>query len=142
MYQLNPLFESINNDNDYDSALKIFNSLSEEDKWKLCPWHGRYKNVPVLYRHVITNKGFVDIYPYNHSKKVGFLLIAVAPKYRGKGVTYDLMKECFKDCKTLGIKKIWWVCANSNTDSLHAGLKNGFKLQKKGKTETRLYKDL
>ena len=142
MKQYSFLIESIESNNSYNDALKIFNDLSEEDKWKLCPWHGKYKNVPVLYRHVIKDQGFVDVYPHNHSKTIGFILIATSNKYRGKGVTHKLMNQCIKDCKKIGIKKILWVCSNKNESSKHAALKNGFKLQKKGKTEIRLYKEL
>lgn len=141
MYQINPLFESINNDNSYEQALKIFNTLPENEKWQLCPMHGKYKNVPVLYRHVIPNKGFVDLYRYNHSDKIGFLLIAVSPKYRGKGITYDLIRICIKDSKILGIHKIWWVCAKDNVSSYKAAIKNGFKLSRTNKQEIFLYKE-
>lgn len=48
MKQYSFLIESIDSNNSYNDALKIFNDLSEEDKWKLCPWHGKYKNVKEL----------------------------------------------------------------------------------------------
>lgn len=136
------LSEAIDTDNSYNDALKIFNTLSDNEKWLLCPRHGIYKNVPLIYRHVIKRKGFVDIYHHNHSDKIGFLLIAVAPKYRGQGITHQLLNQCIKDCKELGLTKIWWVCNVDNSNSYHAALKNGFKLQKRGKTEIRLYKEL
>lgn len=47
--------------NSYKEALKIFNSLSEEEKWQVCPKHGIYIDSKfLLYRYVIPNKAFID----------------------------------------------------------------------------------
>ena len=51
------LLEAIDRDNSYQDALKIFNTLSDEEKWDVCPKSGFLKNVPtLLYRHVIKGK--------------------------------------------------------------------------------------
>ena len=52
-----------------NTLLETEKTLSEEEKWFTCPRSGFLKNVPTLYRHVIKNKGFIDLYPYNNNKE-------------------------------------------------------------------------
>lgn len=134
MKQYSLLNEAINRDNSYDDALKIFNTLTEKEKWLVCPRSGFLKNVPVLYRHVIKNKAFIDLYPYNGNKEVGFIILAVNPKYRGQGLTKQLLNQTIVDCKKLQVKKLRWRCDSDNEGSYKAALSNGFKLTSKGKS--------
>lgn len=144
MKQYSFLQESINTDNNYEDALKIFNTLSDDEKWLVCPKRGIYVDAKkfLIYRHVIKNKGFIDLYPYNNNNKIGFVILAVSPKYRGKGITQELIKQCIKDCPKLGIKKIWWRCDSSNAASYKSALKCGFKLSSKCKGYYSLYIDI
>ena len=128
------LFESISNDNSYKDALEIFNTLSNKEKWLVCPRSGFLKNVPTLYRHVIKHKAFIDLYPYNNNKEIGFIILAVNPKYRNQGLTKQLLKQTKDDCKTLGIKKLRWKCDSGNEASFKSALSNGFKITAKGKS--------
>ena len=116
--------ESIERQKSYRDALKIFKSLSDEEKRLVCPRGGTYKNVPVLYRHVIKGRGFIDVYPNLGSRRSGFVLIAVTPKARGKGVTHELVDRCMSDCGKLGIKKLMWRCDSDNVASCKAALSN------------------
>lgn len=129
------LLEAIDRDNSYQDALKIFNTLSENEKWLVCPRGGILKNVPtLLYRHVIKGKAFIDLYPYGDNKKVGFIILAVNPKYRKQGLTKQLLDQTISDCKIIRIKKLEWRCTLDNIGSYKAALANGFKLLAKSKT--------
>ena len=88
----------------------------------------------MLYRHVIKNKAFIDLYPYNGNKEIGFIILAVNPKYRGQGLIKELLKQTVNDCKELGVKKLKWRCDSNNEGSYKAALSNGFKLTAKGKS--------
>ena len=58
MIYFNLILEAIDRNNSYQDALKIFNTLSDEEKWDVCPKSGFLKNVPtLLYRHVIKDEG-------------------------------------------------------------------------------------
>jgi RimJ/RimL family protein N-acetyltransferase len=127
MKQYSFLMESINKDNSYNDALEIFNELSKEEKWDVCPKSGTLKNVPVLYRHVIKNKAFIDLYPFEGHKNIGFVIIAVNPTYRNQGLTKQLLEQTKKDCKKIGITKLIWKCSNKNQASFKSALSNGFK---------------
>ena len=134
MKQYSFLMESVDKDNSYNDALKVFNTLSDKEKWLVCPRGGKLKNVPVLYRHVIKNKAFIDLYPYNGNKEIGFIILAVNPKYRNQGLTKQLLNQTKEDCKTLGVRKLRWRCESNNEASLKSALSNGFKITAKGKS--------
>ncbi len=127
MKQYTFLTEAIDKDNSYRDALDIFNTLSKKEKYYACPKHGTLKNVPFLYRHVIKNKGFIDLYPYEGNKEIGMIVIAVNPKFRGQGITKELLNQTKKDAKKLGIKKLIWDYYKDNIDSKRAALSNGFE---------------
>ncbi len=129
------LLEAIDRDNSYQDALKIFNTLSDEEKWDVCPKSGFLKNVStLLYRHVIKGKAFIDLYPYDGNKTIGFIILAVNPKYRHQGLTHQLLSQTISDSKQLGIKKLRWRCNSKNIGSFKAATSNGFKLTAKGKS--------
>ena len=128
MKQYSFLLESINKDNSYNDALDIFNTLSKDEKWDVCPNGGILKNSPkLLYRHVIKDKAFIDLYPFEGYKNIGFVIIAVNPKYRNQGLTKQLLKQTKLDCKKLGISKLIWKCSTVNKGSFKSALSNGFK---------------
>ncbi len=128
MKQYSFLLESIDRDNSYQDALDIFNTLSKEEKWDVCPRGGILKNVPsLLYRHVIKNKAFIDLYPFEDHKDIGFVIIAVNPKFRNHGLTRELLVQTKKDAKKIGIKKLIWKCSTKNVGSHRSALSNGFK---------------
>lgn len=120
--------EAIDFNDLYKDALDVFNTLSEDEKWDVCPNGGVLKNVSsLLYRHVIKNKAFVDLYPFEGYKNIGFVILAVNPKYRNQGLTKRLLNQTKQDCKKLGIKKLIWKCSTKNQSSFNSALSNGFK---------------
>lgn len=139
-----------NNSNSYKEALKIFNSLSEKEKWQVCPKRGIYIDSKfLLYRHVIPSKAFIDLYPNNNNKKEGFIIIAVNPNHRHQHLTSKLIDKCIDDItKTKSnssinnIKRLIWKCNSTNESSYRAALKNNFKLKSLNNNEYVLYRDI
>lgn len=131
----------------YKEALKIFNSLSEEEKWQVCPKHGIYIDSKfLLYRYVIPNKAFIDLYPNNNNTKEGFIIITVNPNHGHQHSTTKLIDQCINDIKSnpqsLSIKRLIWKCNSNNISSYKSALKNNFKLKSLNNDEYVLYKDI
>lgn len=139
-----------NNSNSYREALKIFNTLSEKEKWQVCPKRGIYIDSKfLLYRYVIPSKAFIDLYPNNNNKKEGFIIIAVNPKYRHQHLTSKLIDKCIDDIQNSTnnssintIKRLIWKCNSNNESSYKAALKTNFKLKSLNNDEYVLYRDI
>ena len=121
----------------YKDALKIYNSLSDKEKYWTCP-NGSFKDVPTSYRNVIKNKAFLDIYSDKKDKKSGFLILAVSPNARRKGLASKLLDDAKDNAKKLGIKKLVYRTFIENEASHKLALVNDFKFKFKDDKEITL----
>lgn len=108
----------------YDDNLSIYNSMTDQDKLFMSP-RGRYANVPddrILYANTeyINNKpaGFIEVYKYNgKSTRVGFIILAVHPNFRGKGLARKMIMDAIKNCKSKGVHKLIYRLNSNNIGS-------------------------
>ena len=100
----------------YEAASKIFDTLSDVEK-HYCINDGIFKDVPYILRYVIKDEGFIDIYHHSSFEDdVGFVMIAVNPKYRKNGVASKLIKKAIK------ITTKPWTPSNPGQDGASNGL--------------------
>ena len=108
----------------YNDNLSIYNDMSPEDKQFVSP-RGKYTNVPderILYAETeyIGGKpaGYIEIYKYNgKSERVGFIILAVHPNYRGKGLAKKMIMDAIKNCKAKGVHKLVYRLDSKNIGS-------------------------
>lgn len=115
-------------DSTYENALKVFMTLSEEEK-KFCVKDGNYKNVPYLYRQVIPGKAFVDLYNLSgYDVDIGFIVIAVNPNFRRKGLAKKLINNLKKNIQKLdlNIRILVWKVKKENQASIDTAEKLSF----------------
>lgn len=108
----------------YEDNLSIYNSMTDQDKLFVSP-RGRYVNVPderIIYAKTeyINNKpaGYIEIYKYNgNSTRVGFIILAVHPNFRGRGLARKMIMDAIKNCKQKGVHKLVYRLNSNNIGS-------------------------
>ena len=127
---------------DFDDAKEIMDSLSKEDKENSGMNHEYTDSNRIKFRYIERRDGkpvaFIDLYPFNNSDSVVYLLLAVKKEYRKQGFTKILLSKAIEWCKKNKIKKIKWYCEKSNEASYKSALANGFKLTSESKYQYRL----
>ena len=71
----------INENNTYKDSLSVYDSLPDNEKILVAP-RGRFVDSPALLIRISNKKGFCEIYKFNGDPSIGFITIAVSPKYR------------------------------------------------------------
>ena len=125
----------------YQDSLSIYNSLTPQEK-KWCSPSGRFIDSPaIISRQIIYNNNqpaaFGEIYKYNgKSKNVGFIVLAVHPKFRGKGYAKQVIDRCINEIKSKGYNKLVYRVDNDNIGSIKLARSYGFNFIRKTKTQT------
>lgn len=124
---------------DYERAKAIYDSLTDQEKQFVSP-RGKFVGSEILFREIIQNDeehdvGFIDVYEFNNSKQVGFIVMAIHPDFRGQGYSRKLITSAIKNCKKLGLRKLIYRCDTENINSIRT-IKSDerFTLITKGKT--------
>lgn len=100
----------------YQQILDIYNSLPEKEQKYIAP-RGKFVDSPnLVYRNVINNKGFAELYAIANGK--AFITLAVRPEAQGKGLGKVLLADAINAAKAnKDIKSIVYKADNSNTAS-------------------------
>lgn len=133
-------------DESYKDSLKVYKSLSPNEQLLVSP-NGRFINSPNLlfrYNHKINQipMGFAEVYKYNDRDDAGFIIVAISPEARGQKIADILVQKSISGCKSNHIKKLIWRCDISNQASMKIAERNGFVLDKIGKSYKVYHKDL
>ena len=124
----------IHEENTYKDSVKIYNQLPNYEKVLVAP-RGRFVNSPALLVRVSNNTGFCKITKYQNNPEIGFVTIAVSPKYRHQGVSDKLLNEAIKKSKEKGITKLIYTLKIDNIPSKKLAKRNGFKFKKRTNNE-------
>ena len=125
---------------DYERAKAIYDSLIDQEKQFVSPRGKFVDSDKILFREIIQNDeeqdvGFIDVYEFNNSKQVGFIVMAIHPDFRGQGYSRKLITSAIENCKKLGLRKLIYRCDTENINSIRT-IKSDkrFTLITKGKT--------
>lgn len=110
------LADSIVEDDTYQQVLDIYNSLPEKEQKYIAP-RGKFVDSPnLIYRNVMGNKGFAELYNIANGK--AFITLAVRPEAQGKGIGKALLEDAISAAKAnKDIKSIVYKADNSNIAS-------------------------
>ena len=130
----------------YAEAKQVYDTLTPEDK-KLCSPRGQYVDSPNLaYRYVykISNVpiGFIDCYKYNGKNTSAFILLAVSPEYRSKGIAKQMLAKAEFNCKKLGFFHLIYRVDKENESSINLAKAAGFELQSETKNQMTFIKTI
>lgn len=114
--------------NNFESIYRVFLTLTDKEKLYICS--GEFKDSPyVKYRNCIIDKndavGFIEVYNLP-DEKYEFIVIAINPKYRGKGISIQLLDKMFDEYNNK--YDYMWRCDKKNFTSNYLAKKYGFKL--------------
>lgn len=124
----------INENNTYKDSLSVYDSLPDNEKILVTP-RGRFVDSPALLVRISNKKGFCEIYKFNGDPSIGFITIAVSPKYRHMGVADKLLNEAIRKAKKKGVNKLIYRVEKTNNPSKIVAVRNGFTLEKQTKTQ-------
>lgn len=131
----------LNESSSYELVKKVYDNLSDSDKAFVSP-SGRFVDSPYkIYRYIEKDNnnpiGFIEAYKYNGtSKTTVFVILAVDPKYRGRGIAKKMLINCCNKLREMGYKKIIYRLDKGNKGSLNL-IKNynGSKMTNQTKTQ-------
>ena len=109
--------------NDYEDVEKVVIKLSEKDLLFIC--NGTFRRSPYTkYRLclIIDNEsiGFIEVYNLP-DEEYEFIVIAISPKYRGKGYSYILLDKMFEEYNNR--YPYLWRCDKDNNYSIFCSIK-------------------
>ncbi|MBQ8130918.1 MAG: GNAT family N-acetyltransferase [Bacilli bacterium] len=114
----------LNESSSYELAKKVYDNLSDSDKAFVSP-SGRFVDSPYkIYRYIEKDNnnpiGFIEAYKYNGtSKTTAFVILAVDPKYRGRGIAKKMLAKCCNKLREMGYKKVIYKLDKGNKGSLN-----------------------
>lgn len=116
-------FKTIFVDESFNQSKKIFLKLSDSQKHFVSP-RGEYRNVSkdrFLFKYIIKSggepAGFIDVYKFNNSDKVGFIVLAVSPKFQHKGIGKKLLDAAIRGCRLKKVNTLYYRFDNQNLNS-------------------------
>lgn len=114
--------------NDYEDVEKVAMKLSKKDLLHIC--NGSLKKSPYTkYRLclIINNEsiGFIEVYNLP-DEKYEFIVIAINPKYRGRGYSNILLNKLFEEYDNK--YPYMWRCDKDNENSIYLAKKYNFIL--------------
>ena len=124
----------INENNTYKDSLSVYDSLQDNEKILVAP-RGRFVDSPALLIRISNKKGFCEIYKFNGDPSIGFITIAVSPKYRHMGIADKLLNEAIRKAKKKGVNKLIYRVEKTNNPSKIIAVRNGFTLENQTKTQ-------
>lgn len=124
----------INENNTYKDSLSVYDSLPDDEKVLVAP-RGRFVDSPALLIRISNKQGFCEIYKFNGDPSIGFITIAVSPKYRHMGIADKLLNEAIKKAKKKGVNKLIYRVEKTNKPSKIVAVRNGFTLENQTKTQ-------
>lgn len=104
----------------YKDAESLYKKLSKKEKKFVAP-RGDYIDSPKLSFRLGEYEddeltAFIDIYEFK--KGEGFIIIAVDPYHRGKGLAKKLLNKAIKEAKEKGLKKLIYKVDKDNESSI------------------------
>lgn len=124
----------INENNTYKDSLSVYDSLPDNEKILVAP-RGRFVDSPALLVRISNKKGFCEIYKFNGDPSIGFITIAVSPKYRHMGIADKLLNEAIRKAKKKGVNKLIYRVEKTNNPSKIIAIRNGFTLESQTKAQ-------
>ena len=124
----------INENNTYKDSLSVYDSLPDNEKILVAP-RGRFVDSPALLVRISNKKGFCEIYKFNGDPSIGFIIIAVSPKYRHMGIADKLLNEAISKAKKKGVNKLIYRVEKTNNPSKIIAVRNSFTLENQTKTQ-------
>lgn len=124
----------INENNTYKDSLSVYDSLPDDEKILVAP-RGRFVDSPALLVRISNKQGFCEIYKFNGDPSIGFICIAVSPKYRHMGIADKLLNEAIRKAKKKGVNKLIYRVEKTNNPSKIVAVRNGFTLENQTKTQ-------
>ena len=124
----------INENNTYKDSLSVYDSLPDNEKVLVAP-RGRFVDSPALLIRISNKQGFCEIYKFNGDPSIGFITIAVSPKYRHMGIADKLLNEAIRKAKKKGVNKLIYRVEKTNNPSKIVAVRNGFTLENQTKTQ-------
>ena len=124
----------IHENNTYKDSLSVYDSLPDNEKVLVAP-RGRFVDSPALLIRISNKKGFCEIYKFNGDPSIGFITIAVSPKYRHMGIADKLLNEAIRKAKKKGVNKLIYRVEKTNNPSKIVAVRNGFTLENQTKTQ-------
>lgn len=112
----------------FENIYKVFLTLSDKEKLYICS--GEFKDSPyVKYRNCIIDKndavGFIEVYNLP-GEKYEFIVLAINPKYRGNGISTELLDKMFNEYDNK--YDYMWRCDKENSISNIIAKRYNFKL--------------
>lgn len=117
------------------TAAEVFNSLSDTEKSNIST-SKEYKDSPTQVVQVISKnkrghaKAYAEIERDPDDPSVGYLSVAVSPKYRGKGLSEEVSRDALDSIQYTGFKEIYWETTKDNPASSATAKKLGFEKAK------------
>lgn len=124
----------INENNTYKDSLSVYDSLPDNEKVLVAP-RGGFVDSPALLVRISNKKGFCEIYKFNGDPSIGFITIAVSPKYRHMGIADKFLNEAIRKAKKKGVNKLIYRVEKTNNPSKIIAVRNGFTLENQTKTQ-------
>lgn len=124
----------INENNTYKDSLSVYDSLPDNEKVLVAP-RGRFVDSPALLIRISNKQGFCEIYKFNGDPSIGFITIAVSPKYRHMGIADKLLNEAIRKAKKKGVNKLIYRVEKTNNPSKIVAVRNGFTLENQTKAQ-------
>ena len=126
--------ESHKDDVDYEDALKLFEKLDEKEQFFVSP-RGSYIDSPkIVFRLGEWDEeklmGFIDVYCFDEKEKEGFIILAVDPEYRGRGVAKKLISKAIKESRKMGFNSLVYEVDKINKSSINLIKKFSEKFEK------------
>jgi ribosomal protein S18 acetylase RimI-like enzyme len=95
-----------------------------------------------IYKRIFKSKKNIPPIIYCDNVKIGLVVIAVHPDYRGKGVFELLMKNFEEESKRRGAAQITLSVKSSNTRAIAAYKKSGWQIALQTKKDIEMFKTL
>lgn len=81
-----------------------------------------------IYRDVVPNGGFVEMYRLHEDPKIASFAAGVVPNKRGTGLAQKMINKAKSAAPSLGINRLEWYCEKKNQASWKAVRKAGFHI--------------
>lgn len=124
------LLEVFKSSSNYDHALEVYNSLTDEEKKFVAP--NGLKDIPgfkyITYKHR-EPAAFIFIHDFYKDNSAGFITMAVKKEYRRNELAMYLLKVAMNYFKRSSFKELIFRCDSNNIASYKLAKKFGFKLK-------------
>ena len=117
---------------DYEDILKICNDLDNNELSRIS-FYDTYRDSKFVIKRIIHRQGpdpagFLDVYQYPSCPDIAQITIAVAKRFRGRGIAKDMVEELMKSNleDSHNFKVYYWTAHTDNDISIHLASSFGF----------------